>query len=341
MNTYKDIWVFVETEQGYTQKVSYELLCKGKALAAQKKCHLTAAVIGNNLHEVIGEVAGYGADRIIVVDDRVYNYYSTDGYAKTMMELIRKYRPETVLIGATDNGRDLAPRIACGLQTGLTADCTGIGIDEKTGCIAWTRPTFGGNLMATIICPKARPQMGTVRPGVFEMEGYNEDKKRKILHKENCGIEIIWEPAKVTENQIRTKLLEQIKEITENIDLEDAEVIVAGGKGVGSKDGFQELRKFADVVGGVIACSRAVVEAGWLPQNYQVGQSGKTVSPRIYFAIGISGAVQHLAGIAGADTVIAINVNPDAEIFKRSDYGIVGDYKELLPMLGEQIKKIS
>ena len=340
MDTYKGIWVFVETEQGYTQKVSYELISKGKALAEEKKCRMTAVVIGSDIDAVIGEAAAYGADQIIAVDAPVYEYYSTDGYAVTMTELIRKYRPETVLIGATDNGRDLAPRIACALQTGLTADCTGIGIDAKTGCIAWTRPTCGGNLMATIICPTERPQMGTVRPGVFATGLYEEEKKRKILEKEECEVELIREKARITERQIRTKLLKRIKEITETVELEGAEIIVAGGKGIGGEGGFSELRKFADSIGGVIACSRAVVEVGWLPQNYQVGQSGKTVSPRIYFAIGISGAVQHLAGIAGADTVIAVNTDPEAEIFKRADYGIVGDYKEILPILSEKIKKI-
>lgn len=328
-----NIWVFVETEQGYTQRVSFELLNKGKKLAEEKHCQLTAIIIGNNVSKTTADTIAYGADQVIVLDDPVYEFYSTDAYSETMVQLIKKYQPETVLIGATDNGRDLAPRIACSLQTGLTADCTGIGIDEKTGCIAWTRPTFGGNLMATIICPKARPQMGTVRPGVFEAGLYDEDRKRRVLEKGSREVEIIQEPSKVTEDQIRTEIIKRVKEVTEEVNLEDAEIIVAGGKGIGGEEGFEELKRFAEVVGGVIACSRAVVEAGWMPQHYQVGQSGKTVMPRVYFAIGISGAVQHLAGIAGADKVIAVNTDPEAEIFKRADYGIVGDYKEILPLL--------
>ena len=317
----------------FVLKAKYELLHKGKLLAQEKNCELTAVIIGSNVDKITGDVIAYGADQVILVDDPVYEYYSTDGYAITMTALIREYQPETVLIGATDNGRDLAPRIACNLQTGLTADCTEIGIDEKTGCIAWTRPTFGGNLMATIICPERRPQMGTVRPGVFHLGEYDEERKRRVLQEDSHEVEIIYESPKVTPDQIRTKLLKRIKEVTEIVDLESAEIIVAGGKGIGSEDGFRELRKFADAIGGVIACSRAVVEAGWLPQHYQVGQSGKTVTPRVYFAVGISGAIQHLAGIAGVDTVIAVNTDPEAEIFKRADYGIVGDYKEILPLL--------
>lgn len=337
-NTYKNIWVFVETEQGYTQKVSFELLYKGKLLAQEKGCGLTAIIIGSNVNKITGDVAAYGADQVILVDDPVYAYYSTDGYAITMAELIRKYQPETVLIGATDNGRDLAPRIACNLQTGLTADCTEIRIDEKTGCIAWTRPTFGGNLMATIICPEKRPQMGTVRPGVFRTGEYDQERKRRVLEEKSGEVEIIYESPKVTGNQIRTTLLKHVREVTEMVDMESAEIIVAGGRGIGSAEGFRELRNFAESVGGVIACSRAVVEAGWLPQHYQVGQSGKTVTPRVYFAVGISGAIQHLAGIAGVETVIAVNTDPTAEIFKRADYGIVGDYREILPLLTEKIQ---
>ena len=330
---HKNIWVFVEIEQGHTQKVSFELLHKGKYLAQEKGCGLTAVIIGSDVSEIIKDAVAYGADQVLVVDDPVYEYYSTDGYAKTMVELIRKYNPETILIGATDNGRDLAPRVACKLQTGLTADCTEIGIDEKTGHIAWTRPAFGGNLMATIICPDTRPQMGTVRPGVFKTGIYDEKRKRRVFEEKTEEVEIIYELTKITKDQIRTTLIKRVREVIETVDLESAEIIVAGGKGIGSIEGFRELSKFADVVGGVIACSRAVVEAGWLPQHYQIGQSGKTVTPKIYFAIGISGSIQHLVGISGVETVIAVNKDPDAPIFKRADYGIVGDYKEILPLL--------
>ena len=332
---YRNIWVWMETEHGYTQKVGFELLEKAKILAAEKNCEVVAVIIGNDTKQAVKDVAAYGADQMIVVEDPVYEYYSTDAFKITMVKLIREYMPETVLIGATDNGRDLAPRIACCLGTGLTADCTENGIDEKTGCIAWTRPTFGGNLMATIICPDRRPQMGTVRPGVFKAGRYKKERIKKILQDEK---KIIRKNALVEKNEIRTELIQRVKEVTESVDLEEAEIIVAGGKGIGNKEGFDELKSFADAIGGKIACSRAVVEAGWLPQNYQIGQSGKTVTPKIYFAVGISGAIQHLAGIAGADKVIAVNSDPDAAIFQRADYGIIGDYKEVLPVLKAELQ---
>ncbi len=232
------------------------------------------------------------------------------------------------MIGATNNGRDMGPRVSCRLKTGLTADCTEIDIDEKTGNIAWTRPTFGGNLMATIMCPDNRPQMGTVRPGVFKKGAYDQSRTG----------EIIREDIHVSPEEIRTTLVERVNEITEAVNLEEAEVIVAGGRGVGSAENFKLLEELADVLDGTLGCSRAVVDAGWMPYAHQVGQSGKTVAPKLYFAIGISGAIQHLTGIAGSDTVIAVNKDPDAPIFGVADYGIVGNLTEIVPALTESFK---
>ena len=329
----KNIWVYIETELGYTQPVSFELLQIGKILTQTKHCLLIAIILGHHLTPIIKDVLSYGADQVIVLDDPIYAYYSTDGYSKTMISLIKKYKPEAVLIGATDNGRDLAPRIACNLETGLIADCTGIEIDKTSGCIAWTRPAFSGNLMATILCPTARPQIGTVRPGIF----HDFREKKDLLNKCFDKNTIIYEDPVVTEDQIRTRILEQVDVISDFVDLESSEIIVAGGKGIGSEQGFQDLKEFATAIGGVTACSRSAAEAGWFSSYYQVGQSGKTVHPRIYFAIGISGAIQHLAGITNAHNVIAINTDPEANIFHRADYGIVGDYKEILPLLEKRI----
>lgn len=237
---------------------------------------------------------------------------------KHLLPLVEKYKPETLMIGATNNGRDLGPRVSCRLKTGLTADCTAIAIDEETGNVAWTRPTFGGNLMATIMCPENRPQMGTVRPAVFKKGAYDEAKTG----------EIVKEEITVAADEIRTTLIERVKEVAESINLEEAEIIVSGGRGVGSQENFQLLQDLADVLGATVGCSRAVVDAGWMPHAHQVGQSGKTVAPKLYFAIGISGAIQHVAGISGSDTIVAINKDPDAPIFDVADYGIVGNLKK-------------
>ena len=270
----------------------------------------------------------YGADSAIIVDGPEYEHYTTDAFTKAMVTLVEKHRPETLMIGATNNGRDMGPRVSCRLKTGLTADCTEIDIDEKTGNIAWTRPTFGGNLMATIMCPDNRPQMGTVRPGVFKKGAYDQSRTG----------EIIREDIHVSPEEIRTTLVERVNEITEAVNLEEAEVIVAGGRGVGSAENFKLLEELADVLDGTLGCSRAVVDAGWMPYAHQVGQSGKTVAPKLYFAIGISGAIQHLTGIAGSDTVIAVNKDPDAPIFGVADYGIVGNLTEIVPALTESFK---
>lgn len=328
LNDYKNIWVFIETECGKPKNVGYELLNVARPLANQKGCPLIAVVIGKDIENVAKDAICYGADSAIIVDGPEYEYYTTDAFTKAMVTLVEKHKPETLMIGATNNGRDMGPRVSCRLKTGLTADCTEIDIDEKTGNIAWTRPTFGGNLMATIMCPDNRPQMGTVRPGVFKKGAYDQSRTG----------EIIREDIHVSPEEIRTTLVERVNEITEAVNLEEAEVIVAGGRGVGSAENFKLLEELADVLDGTLGCSRAVVDAGWMPYAHQVGQSGKTVAPKLYFAVGISGAIQHLTGIAGSDTVIAVNKDPDAPIFGVADYGIVGNLTEIVPALTESFR---
>ena len=329
LDEYNNIWVYIETECGKAKNVGYELLNVARPLADAKGCELVAVVIGNNVEAVARDAVCYGADKAVLVDGPEYEYYSTDAFVNALVAMVQKYKPETLMIGATNNGRDMAPRVSSRIKTGLTADCTEIGIDEESGNIAWTRPTFGGNLMAVIMCPEHRPQMGTVRPGVFRKGKYDESRTG----------EIIREDFHVAPEQIRTSLVERVQEVTEAIDLEGAEIIVSGGRGVGSADNFKQIFELAEVLGATVGCSRAVVDAGWLPHIHQVGQSGKTVAPKLYIAIGISGAIQHLAGIAGADKVFAVNKDPDAPIFSKADYGIVGNLNDVVPALIKAFKE--
>lgn len=329
LKDYKNMWVFIEAECGKAKNVGYELLNAARPLADQKGCELVAVVIGNNVESVAQDAIRYGADSAILVDGPEYELYTTDAWVNTLVALVGKYKPETLMIGATNNGRDMAPRVSCRIKTGLTADCTEIGIDEESGNMAWTRPTFGGNLMAVIMCPEHRPQMGTVRPGVFRKGAYDETRTG----------EIIREDFHVPAEEIRTTLIERVEEVAEAIDLEGAEIIVSGGRGVGSADNFKLIWELADAMGATVGCSRAVVDAGWMPHIHQVGQSGKTVAPKLYVAVGISGAIQHLAGIAGADKVLAINKDPEAPIFGVADYGIVGNLNDVVPALIEEIRK--
>ena len=327
---YRNIWVFVETEHGEAKNVGYELLNAARPLADGKGCELVAVVIGHGIGPVCREALCYGADSVLAVEGEEYETYSTDAFSLALIALIEKYKPDTVLFGATNNGRDLGPKVACHIKTGLTADCTGLGLNDDGENIAWTRPTFGGNLMATIICPESRPQMGTIRPGVF----------RKGNPDPSAAGPIVKEDIHIPPEDIRTRIIYQADAQTLSLDLEDAEIIVAGGRGMGSAENFRILKEFADEIGAYLGCSRAVVDAGWLPHTYQVGQSGKTVAPKIYFAVGISGAIQHLAGITGAETVIAINKDPNAPIFDIADYCIVGDLNEVIPALTRAYRKM-
>ena len=326
----KDLWVFVETnEDGTAKNVGIELLTPGKMMAGKQGGALVAVVIGSGVDEAVKAASEHGADKVIVVDGPEYKHYSTDAYAIALCTLVEKYGPTSMLIGATNNGRDLGPRVSCRLKTGLTADCTALDIDDETGNVAWTRPAFGGNLMATIICPNHRPQIGTVRPGVF--------KKGEAGA---ASAEIVKEDLHVPADQIRTQVIELIKEMGgENVDLEGAEIIVSGGRGVGGPEGFDTIKALADTLGATVGASRAAVDAGWIAHAHQVGQTGKTVGPKLYIACGISGAIQHLAGMSGSDCIVAINKDPDAPIFDVADYGVVGNLFEVLPVLVDEIKK--
>lgn len=326
----KDLWVFIETnEDGSAKNVGLELLTPGRFLADKQAGKLVAVVIGCQADHAVQAAAVHGADTVIAVDGEEYKHYTTDAYATALTALVEKYGPTSMLIGATNNGRDLGPRVSCRLKTGLTADCTGLDIDEDSGNVAWTRPAFGGNLMATILCPDSRPQIGTVRPGVFKKSAPGEAKA-----------EVVHEEIHVAKEQIRTQVLDFIRDIgNETVDLEGAEIIVSGGRGVGGPDGFTPVRNLAKALGATVGASRAAVDSGWISHAHQVGQTGKTVGPKLYIACGISGAIQHLAGMSSSEVIVAINKDPDAPIFDVADYGIVGDLFEILPILTEEIRK--
>ncbi len=323
----KNLWVYIETDSGVAKNVGYELLNPGRMMADKLGSQLVAVVLGKDVEAVAQQAIAYGADKVLLVEGDEYETYNTDAQTYAMVNLIQKYQPFIVLYGATNNGRDVGPRVACAAHTGLTADCTGLDIDEK-GLLASTRPAFGGNLMATISCPDHRPQMSTVRPGVFKKPEADDSRTGEIVRED-----IHIDPANV-----RVKLLERVKEVAEAVNLEEADVIVSGGRGLKSAENFALVRELADAMGGVVGASRAAVDAGWIPHAHQVGQTGKTVAPKIYVAVGISGAIQHLAGMSGSDTVVAINKDPDAPIFSVADYGIVGDLFEVVPALTAAIR---
>ena len=326
----KDLWVFIETnEDGTAKNVGLELLTPGRDLAGKQGGAVAAIVIGSNTDAAVKAAGEHGADKIYVVDGPEYAQYSTDAYAHALCTLVEKYGPTSMLIGATNNGRDLGPRVSCRLKTGLTADCTALDIDAESGNVAWTRPAFGGNLMATILCPDHRPQIGTVRPGVF----------KKTAAQERTA-QVIREDIHVDAAAIRTQVLEILKDMDgEKVDLEGAEIIVSGGRGVGGPEGFEVIRALAKELGATVGASRAAVDAGWISHAHQVGQTGKTVDPRLYIACGISGAIQHVAGMSGSDVVVAINKDPGAPIFDVADYGVVGDLFEILPVLTDEIRR--
>ncbi len=327
----KDLWVFVETkEDGSAKNVGIELLGPGRELADKQGGKLVAVVIGSGVDAAVEDAATHGADQVLYIDGPEFAQYSTDAYVAALYHLIDTYGPTTMLIGATPNGRDMGPRLSSRLQTGLTADCTGLAIDEETGCVAWTRPAFGGNLMATILCTDHRPQLGTVRPGVFKKPAVSDTKA-----------ETVKVDYSVPAENIRTEILEVIKETAgELVDLEGADIIVSGGRGVGSAEGFAPLRELAEALGATVGASRAAVDAGWISHSHQVGQTGKTVGPKLYIACGISGAIQHLAGMSSSDVIVAINKDADAPIFGVADYGIVGNLFEVVPALTAEIKKL-
>ncbi|WP_349671033.1 electron transfer flavoprotein subunit alpha/FixB family protein [Lacrimispora sp.] len=326
---WKDVWVFVECFKDQPKSVGLELLGQGRKLAEGLKQDLCAVVIGNDTKEAVKAAGEYGADKIYVVEGAEYEDYSADAYGNVFLKLCEKYQPNTILVGATVNGRDLGSKIAVSLRTGLTADCTALSVDEETGNVVWERPAFGGNLYAQILCSETRPQMGTCRPGAFKKTEKNPDNKPVVIREE------ISTPAQ----EIRTKVIDFIKACEDNdIRLDEAEIIVSGGRGMKSAENFSVLKELADVLCGTVGCSRAAVDAGWMPQSKQVGQTGATVSPKIYFACGISGAVQHVAGMSESGTIIAINKDETAPIFEVADYCIVGDLFEVVPALVKELK---
>lgn len=328
-NEYKNIWVFAEQCGGTLHPVVLELLGEAVKLAEKLQNQVCAVLAGKNVQELCGKLAGYGAEKIYIAEDDLLQEYTTDAYEKVLSEAIEKFKPDIVLYGATCIGRELAPRVAARVNTGLTADCTGLEIDLETGLLLQTRPAFGGNLMATIVCAEKKPQMSTVRPGVM----------KKSLYTENAKAEIIPLKIRLTEDMIRVKILETVKTKKNIVNLADAEIIVSGGRGLGNADGFRILHDFADAIGGVVGASRAAVDAGWIDHSCQIGQTGTSVKPKIYFACGISGAIQHLAGMKDSDVIVAINKNPGAPIFDVANYGIVGDLYEVLPLIKQALIK--
>jgi electron transfer flavoprotein alpha subunit len=327
---YKDVWVFAEQKKGKVQSVAYELLGKGRELADKLGVNLCAVLLGDKVESECAELVARGADKVYIVENPKLKAYLDDPYTKVLTGLVDKYKPEIVLCGATVIGRSLISRVAVTLNAGLTADCTGLDIDEKEKILLQTRPAFGGNIMATIITPNHRPQMSTVRHKV--MKELDPDTSRKG--------EIIREEFSPEAFESRTVLKDIVEEIEETVNLAEADIIVSGGRGVGAPENFSMIKELALSLNAALGASRASVDAGWIPYSHQVGQTGKTVCPKLYIACGISGQIQHLIGMQSADVIIAINKDPDAPIFKVATYGIVGDIFKVVPALTKEFKKI-
>ena len=327
---WKGVWVFVEQNNGKAHPVSWELLGVGKTLANDLGVELAAFILGDNVKPLVDEAFGHGADKVYLMDDPLLHHYRTPTYLEGSISLINKYKPEIVLMGATGLGRDLAGAVATALKTGLTADCTGLTIDKKMRLLEQTRPAFGGNIMATILTETARPQMASVRPHVMPKPEFQAGKKG----------ELITESLSMPEDQIATKVLEIKSLLTEgSVNIAGANVIVSGGRGLLSQDNFKMLQELADLLGGVVGATRSAIDAGWMPHERQVGQTGKTVRPKLYIACAISGAIQHLVGMQDADHIIAINKDKTAPIFEVAHLGIVGDVFDIIPGVIEQLKK--
>ncbi len=340
LEEYKGVYVYAQQIDNQVSGISYELLGKAKELAAPLNAQVTAVLIGSDVKGLVDSLAEYGADRVIVVDDPELKDYRTEPYAHALASVINEFKPEIVLVGATAIGRDLGPTVSARVATGLTADCTVLDIgdfplnpipgqEQKHNQLLMTRPAFGGNTIATIACPDNRPQMATVRPGVMQ----------KLDPVKGAKAEVVEFNPGFTPNNRYVTIKEVVKAVSDTVDIMNAKILVSGGRGVGSPENFKILEDLAAVVGGEVSCSRAVVDAGWKPKDLQVGQTGKTVRPHVYFAIGISGAIQHVAGMEESDIIIAINKDEDAPIFDVADYGIVGDLNKIVPQLTEAIKK--
>lgn len=337
LEEYKGVYVFAQQVDGEVSSIAYELLGKAKDLAKDLDTDVTAVLLGSGVMGLADSLAEYGADKVIVVDDKELEVYRTEPYAHALSSVINEYKPEIMLVGATAIGRDLGPRVSARVATGLTADCTVLEIGDFTDMatkevlpkqLLMTRPAFGGNTIATIACPYNRPQMATVRPGVMQKIAPITGAKANVIE---------YNPGFTPDNKY-VEILEVVKSVADTVDIQDAKILVSGGRGVGSEENFKLLQDLADVLGGTVSCSRAVVENGWMPQERQVGQTGKTVRPNVYFAIGISGAIQHVAGMEEADIIVAINKDETAPIFDVADYGLVGDLNKIVPQLTEMLK---
>jgi electron transfer flavoprotein alpha subunit len=339
ISEYKGVFVYAEQIDNIVGGIALELIGKGKDLAKDLNCEVTAVLLGSNIKDQADRLAAYGADKIILIDNPVLAEYRTEPYTQALAAVIEKFKPEIFLVGATAIGRDLAPRVCARVHTGLTADCTGLDIGDypltpipeketKHNQLLMTRPAFGGNTIATIACPDHRPQMATVRPGVMKRLPKNEGAKAVIEE---------FNPS-LTPNSNYVEIIDIVKSVADVVEIMDAKILVSGGRGVGGPENFAILDDLAKAIGGTLSCSRAVVDAGWQPKDLQVGQTGKTVRPNLYIAVGISGAIQHLAGMEESDLIIAINKDETAPIFEVADYGIVGDYKQILPGLTARLK---
>ena len=339
LEEYKGVYVFAQQVDNELCNIAFELIGKGKDLAADLGTEVTAVLIGSDVKGLADELAAYGADKVIVVDDPELKDYRTEPYTHALASVIDTYKPEIVLVGATAIGRDLGPKVSARVKTGLTADCTVLEIgdfplnplpnqEQKHNQLLMTRPAFGGNTIATIACPNTRPQMATVRPGVMQKREKIEGAKA-VVEEFNPGF---------TPNNQYVEILKVVKAVNDVADIMDAKILVSGGRGVGSAENFKLLEDLAEVLGGTVSCSRAVVDSGWKPRDLQVGQTGKTVRPNVYFAIGISGAIQHVAGMEESDIIIAINKDETAPIFDVADYGLVGDLNKILPQLTASLK---
>ena len=352
-NEYKGVWVFCEQRQGALMSTDFELVSEARKLADELGCEVTGLLLGDNVEGIAKELGGYGADKVLVCDSPLLKDYTTDAYAKVVCDMVNEYKPEVLLIGATNIGRDLGPRCAARLHTGLTADCTHLDVDvekyknflrttsnidvdntkfEENTNLKMTRPAFGGHLMATIICPRFRPSMATVRPGVMKKAAYDEAKAK--------AVKVTKYDVKLDAADLQTEVVEVVKAAKKLVDLVGADYIVSVGRGI-SKDvegGIKLAHELADVLGGVVGGSRVAIDSGWLTADHQVGQTGKTVHPKVYVALGISGSIQHKAGMSESECIIAVNKNDTAPIFEIADYGICGDLFKVTPMLIEAFK---
>ena len=327
---YRGIWVFAEQRKGKVEGVAYELLGEGRKLADKLQVPLSAILLGHNVAGQAAELIAHGANKVYLYEDPLLENFQDDTYGEVFIKLIEEEKPEIILIGATSIGRSLAPKVALRIRTGLTADCTGLEVDTLNRNLLQTRPAFGGNIMATIICPNYRPQMSTVRHKVMKKAPRDANRQGEVIKKQ----------FDFTKINIKTKILNIVEEVTKTINIAEADIIVSGGRGMGSPDNFKLLEELAQVLGAAVGSSRAAVDAGWMPYSHQVGQTGRTVCPKLYIACGISGAIQHLVGMQSSDVIVAINKDPQAPIFKLATFGIEGDVLQVVPALTKQFKKV-